>query len=73
MWEDSLKGIWIKVTSIKELKKNGFWVHGTDMEDSELYTKVDYTEKVVLVIGAEGNGISRLVRENCDFVVNIFI
>ncbi len=59
------------VNAIKELKKNGFWVYGTDMEDSELYTKVDYTEKVVLVIGAEGNGISRLVRENCDFVVNI--
>lgn len=59
------------VGAIEKLKKSGFWVYGTDMTDSEVYTDVKYDSKVVLVIGAEGNGISRLVREKCDFVVNI--
>lgn len=58
-------------SAIDKLKKSGFWVYGTDMTDSEVYTDVKYDSKVVLVIGAEGNGISRLVREKCDFVVNI--
>ncbi len=59
------------VDAIKKLKDNGFWVYGTDMENSEVYTKVEYDEKTALVIGAEGNGISELVRKNCDFIVNI--
>ena len=59
------------VNAIEKLQSNGFWVYGTDMEDSEVYTDVKYDSKVALVIGAEGNGISRLVREKCDFVVNI--
>jgi 23S rRNA (guanosine2251-2'-O)-methyltransferase len=59
------------VSAINELKDNGFWVYGTDMEDSEVYTDVNYDSKVALVIGNEGDGISRLVRENCDFVINI--
>lgn len=58
-------------SAIEKLKKSGFWVYGTDMTDSEVYTDIKYDSKVVLVIGAEGNGISRLVREKCDFVVNI--
>lgn len=58
-------------SAIEKLKKSGFWVYGTDMTNSEVYTDVKYDSKVVLVIGAEGNGISRLVREKCDFVVNI--
>lgn len=58
-------------SAIEKLKKSGFWVYGTDMTDSKVYTDVKYDSKVVLVIGAEGNGISRLVREKCDFVVNI--
>lgn len=41
------------------------------MENSEVYTDVKYDAKTALVIGAEGNGIGRLVREKCDFVVNI--
>lgn len=58
------------VNSIKKLKDNGFWVYGTDM-DGENYTKVSYDSKTVLVIGAEGNGISKLVSENCDFIIKI--
>lgn len=59
------------VTAINELKENGYWIYGTDMDNSEVYTDVKYDSKVALVIGNEGNGISRLVRENCDFVINI--
>lgn len=59
------------VTAINELKDNGFWIYGTDMDNSEVYTDVKYDSKVALVIGNEGDGISRLVRENCDFVINI--
>ena len=58
-------------STIDKLKKDGFWVYGTDMENSYEYTKIEYDTKVALVIGAEGNGIGRLVRDKCDFVVNI--
>ena len=59
------------VNAMEKLKDNGFWIYGTDMENSEVYTDVKYDAKTALVIGAEGNGIGRLVREKCDFVVNI--
>lgn len=57
--------------TIEKLKKCGFWIYGTDMINSEVYTDVKYDSKTVLVIGAEGNGIGKLVREKCDFIVNI--
>ena len=59
------------VNAMEKLQDNGFWIYGTDMENSEVYTDVKYDTKTALVIGAEGNGIGRLVREKCDFVVNI--
>ena len=59
------------VNAMEKLQDNGFWIYGTDMENSEVYTDVKYDVKTALVIGAEGNGIGRLVREKCDFVVNI--
>ena len=54
-----------------KLKDYGFWIYGTDMEDSVNYTDVVYDERTCLVIGAEGNGISRLVRDKCDFIISI--
>ncbi len=57
-------------TAIKDLKDNGFWIYGTVM-DGEDYTKVDYNGNVCLVIGNEEKGISKLVKENCDFLVTI--
>ena len=56
--------------TIKQLKKNGFWIIGTDM-DGENFQSVKYPEKSVLIIGSEGFGISRLIRESCDYVVSI--
>lgn len=59
------------VNTIKELKDNGFWVIGLEMDGSVDYRKQDYSGKIALVIGSEGKGISRLVKENCDFLVHI--
>ena len=58
------------VDAIKKLQDNGYWIYGTDMEDTK-YTDVSYDAKTALVIGAEGTGISDLVKRNCDFVVSI--
>ena len=56
--------------TIKILKDNGFWIYGTVM-NGEDYTKVDYSSKTAIVIGNEEKGISKLVKENCDFLVTI--
>ena len=57
--------------AIEKIKKHGFWVYGTDMRDSVNYTDVEYDDRTCLVIGSEGNGISKLVREKCDFIISI--
>ena len=56
--------------TINELKKDGFWIVGTDI-DGEDYTKIDYKGKTCIVIGNEGYGMSDLVRKNCDFIATI--
>lgn len=56
--------------TIERLKKLGFWIVGTDM-DGEDYTKIDYKGKVAIVIGNEGSGLSRIVKESCDFIATI--
>ena len=58
------------VSALEKLKKNNFWVYSADM-DGETYTKVDYTGKTCLVVGAEGKGVSRLVRDKSDFIISI--
>ena len=57
-------------TTIQDLKKHGFWIVGTDMDGTN-YTKIDYRGKIAIVIGNEGSGMSRLVRESCDFIASI--
>ena len=57
--------------AINELKDKGLWIYGTDMEgDSEFYN-TDLKGPLALVIGSEGFGMSRLVKEQCDFLVSI--
>ncbi len=58
------------VQQLKDLKKQGFWVAGADM-DGEPYNKANLTGPLVLVIGAEGKGLGRLVKENCDIIVSL--
>ena len=59
------------VNTISELKESGFWIVGTALENSVDYRSIDYSGKVALVIGNEGAGMSRLVRESCDFIAKI--
>ena len=56
---------------INELKKNGVWIVGTDMENSSCYDEIDYKTPTALVIGSEGFGMSNLVKKNCDFIAKI--
>lgn len=57
-------------STLDELKERGLWVYGADM-DGENYYKTDMKGAVALVLGSEGFGISRLVKEKCDFIVSI--
>jgi len=59
------------VNAIDELKEKGFWVVGLAMDADRLFTEVDYSTPVALVVGNEGKGIRRLVREHCDHLVKI--
>lgn len=54
--------------AIKMLKERNIWVYGADMSGSE-YTSVDFTGGTALVIGSEGRGIGRLIKESCDCLV----
>lgn len=56
--------------AIDQLKERGMWVAACDM-GGKVYTEQDLTGSLAVVIGSEGTGISRLVREKCDFVVSI--
>src|SRR5689334_442317 len=64
-----------KVTNIavtmEELKQQGLWTVGADVDADRDYADVDYSMPIALVIGNEGRGIRQLVREKCDFRVKI--
>ncbi len=57
--------------TIKKLKENHFWVVGTDAETDKTISEIDVDANLVVVIGSEGKGLHRLVKENCDYVVKI--
>ncbi|MBW2649236.1 MAG: RNA methyltransferase [Deltaproteobacteria bacterium] len=56
---------------IDNLKKEGFWVYGTDAGCGEDLHQFDYSSHAGLVMGSEGKGIRPLVRKKCDFLVSI--
>jgi 23S rRNA (guanosine2251-2'-O)-methyltransferase len=56
--------------TIDELKERGMWIYAADMGGEEYY-RSDLTGNICIVLGSEGFGISRLVREKCDFVLSI--
>jgi len=58
------------VNTIKKLKEEGLWIAAADMDGQPLYEQ-DLTGPIGLVIGSEGFGISRLVKQNCDFTVKM--
>ncbi len=57
--------------SIEKLKQSGYWIVGTDVNGDKNYFDMDLKGKIVIVIGSEGDGMSRIVRQNCDFLVRI--
>jgi len=59
------------VQALKTLKERGIWVVGFDAAGEERWDAVDMTQPVCLVLGGEGRGIRRLVREHCDHLVSI--
>jgi 23S rRNA (guanosine2251-2'-O)-methyltransferase len=59
------------VQSLKQLKEIGFWIVGTEAGVQESALSFSWPEKFVLVLGAEGQGMRRLTREVCDFLISI--
>lgn len=57
--------------TIKELKERGLWIFGTDAKGSQDYRTMDGKMPLAIVIGSEGKGISRLIKESCDFLVHL--
>lgn len=56
--------------TLEYLKKQDIWIFGADMEGVN-FSEVDYPEKLALVIGAEGEGLSRLIKDKCDVLLKI--
>lgn len=56
--------------AVDRLKQENIWIYGTDML-GECYTDVSFDGAVALVIGSEGSGMSRIIREKCDFLVSL--
>lgn len=56
--------------TIDKLKELGYWIIGTDSK-GKLYTDIDYSGKIALVIGSEGNGLKQIVRNSCDEIASI--
>jgi 23S rRNA (guanosine2251-2'-O)-methyltransferase len=57
--------------ALEQLKQRRVWIYGLDMDGEQEYDAPDYSGPVAVVAGAEGRGIGRLVREQCDVVVRI--
>lgn len=57
-------------STIDDLKKRGLWVYTADM-DGQNWCETDFSGPVALVVGSEGNGVSRLIREKSDFIVSL--
>ncbi len=57
--------------TIEELKERGVWIAGTDAKGSQDYRRMDGTMPLGIVIGSEGKGISRVIKEKCDFLYHL--
>ncbi|MEH7252151.1 MULTISPECIES: 23S rRNA (guanosine(2251)-2'-O)-methyltransferase RlmB [Bacillaceae] len=57
--------------TIDELKERGLWIAGTDASGKQDYRQLDGTMPLGLVIGSEGKGMGRLIRDKCDFLINL--
>jgi len=57
--------------TIKVLKESGFWIVGSSLDNAKLYTEVDFTIPIALIVGNEEKGIRKLTADKCDFLVKI--
>lgn len=57
--------------TIEELKERGVWIAGTDAKGSQDYRRMDGTMPLGIVIGSEGRGMSRIIKEKCDFLFHL--
>jgi 23S rRNA (guanosine2251-2'-O)-methyltransferase len=57
------------VRAMKEVQSAGYWTVGLDMAAPLAYHKVDVDRPLLLVVGSEGQGLGRLVRETCDYLI----
>ncbi|MFP5115677.1 23S rRNA (guanosine(2251)-2'-O)-methyltransferase RlmB [Bacillaceae bacterium C204] len=57
--------------TIDELKERGIWIAGTDAKGKDDYRRLDGTMPLGLVIGSEGKGMGRLIRDKCDFLIHL--
>ncbi|BAK14617.1 rRNA methylase [Solibacillus silvestris StLB046] len=57
--------------TVDELKDRGVWIAGTDAKGSADYRKMDATLPLALIIGSEGKGMSRLLKDKCDFLYHL--
>ncbi len=66
---------YVKVTNlshaIRKFKKNNFWVCGLDINSNSLDNKFDIPQKCLLVLGAEGKGLRKLTKKECDSIISI--
>jgi 23S rRNA (guanosine2251-2'-O)-methyltransferase len=56
--------------AVDRLKEAGFWIYGADMEGESVYSR-DLRGRTTIILGGEGTGISRLLRESCDAMIAI--
>ena len=56
---------------VDELKKRGVWIAGTDAKESVDYRRMDASLPLAVIIGSEGKGMSRILREKCDFLYQL--
>jgi 23S rRNA (guanosine2251-2'-O)-methyltransferase len=60
------------VQAMESLKSNGIWLAGLEaLPEARLYTQADLTGPVGLIVGSEGRGLARLIRETCDFLIRL--
>jgi 23S rRNA (guanosine2251-2'-O)-methyltransferase len=59
------------IQAIERLKREGYWIVGTDVAGQTPYAGINYEGPIAVVIGAEGKGLSRLVKEHCDYLVQL--
>ena len=59
------------VRAIENLRTQGFWIYGSDTQAGTPVAQVAWAERLAIIVGSEGHGMRRLVRENCDVFVHI--